>query len=848
MSSHQRTTHYTLIVLFSLIIAIIVPYTAARQTYQANTTYYVSREGNDQNTGISPQQAWQSITKVEQMVTTLQPGDQVLFERGDVFRGTLDLGKLRGTADQPIIFGAYGEGDAPIFTGLTRLSEWKSIGNNRWQTTCSECGDQVNMLLLDGQVQQIARWPNLDQADKGYYYIDNAKGTTSLTSDELPTNIDWTGGEVVIRSKPWVLDRPQITAQSGNTLTFDHVTYDLKEGLGYFLQNHQAAMDQDGEWVYNPTNKRITLYLTNGSPSDRMIQVPTLDHLWTMTGAHYLTLQDLTLYGARESNLEVTGCVNVTVKQVRVDRAGKVAARFNGCKNLNLGYNTFHNALDTGLVVSGCTDCRVHHNTVENIATFAGMGQSGNGTYNGVRFSGSNSVFEYNRINQIGYIGIGVGNHTTIRYNHITNLNLVKTDGAGIYTGKYANDIDIIDNIVLHGYGDTVATTLADPATHGIYVDDDSYDINIEGNTIAFMGTSGIYLHNTKDINVTDNTVYAGQEEAIRYKDDDIGEYRTQNSTVQNNLFVAPDRTTPVLTARTNKDEQSFFKNLGNIDENLYCNPFAEPTVVRIYPDMPHSDRLISLDAWRQIYSKDVNSKVCDIRYPTYTNIQPKAENQIGNGTFDGDIENWGGWPGTSLNTSWDNDTLDGGSLKVVHTGADNYVHVTTDIGSLEQGKLYRLRFKAMTNQPNREVEVVFQRAEQPWTNLIEKYVSLPLMDTPQTHELFLTPKVSEANARVVFKLAKASQQMWLDNIEIHEVTADSIDPTKVVRFEYNASAQAKTIQLDNYHYITPNGQSYPAGATITLQPYTSLILLQQEAGSSMTQMKRFLPLIQRGT
>ncbi len=68
------------------------------------TTYYVSTSGDDNNDGKSPETAWKTLQKAT--ATPLQPGDGVLFKRGDLFRGSLFT--------QPgVTYGAYGSGDKP---------------------------------------------------------------------------------------------------------------------------------------------------------------------------------------------------------------------------------------------------------------------------------------------------------------------------------------------------------------------------------------------------------------------------------------------------------------------------------------------------------------------------------------------------------------------------------------------------------------------------------------------------------------------------------------------------------------------------------------------------------------
>lgn len=72
--------------------------------------YLDSVTGNDENSGRSPEQAWQSLEKASGMEYT--SGDRLLLKKGCVFRGTLAL-HAAGSEDAPVVVGAYGEGDLP---------------------------------------------------------------------------------------------------------------------------------------------------------------------------------------------------------------------------------------------------------------------------------------------------------------------------------------------------------------------------------------------------------------------------------------------------------------------------------------------------------------------------------------------------------------------------------------------------------------------------------------------------------------------------------------------------------------------------------------------------------------
>ena len=114
----------------------------------AATTYYVSSStGNDANSGTSAGAAWQTLAKVNGQ--TLQPGDQVLLKRGDVWNESLAPGSS-GVAGNPIAFDAYGAGTAPNLTGYYAVPSngWVNLGNNAWKAPLPAGYTTINYCLF----------------------------------------------------------------------------------------------------------------------------------------------------------------------------------------------------------------------------------------------------------------------------------------------------------------------------------------------------------------------------------------------------------------------------------------------------------------------------------------------------------------------------------------------------------------------------------------------------------------------------------------------------------------------------------------------------------------------------
>ena len=96
------------------------------------TKYYISPNGNDENDGLSPETAWQTLAKTN--ATIIKAGDGVLFERGAVFRGRINT-------KEGVTYSAYGVGEKPRFYGSPKnyadpaLWEKDSKYENVWVLT-----------------------------------------------------------------------------------------------------------------------------------------------------------------------------------------------------------------------------------------------------------------------------------------------------------------------------------------------------------------------------------------------------------------------------------------------------------------------------------------------------------------------------------------------------------------------------------------------------------------------------------------------------------------------------------------------------------------------------------------
>lgn len=81
------------------------------------TNYYIKNAGSDSSNGLSDSSAWATIEKVNASMSIFNPGDSVLFKRGDSWINSTIVIGTAGTPEKNIIIGSYGSGEKPVIEG-----------------------------------------------------------------------------------------------------------------------------------------------------------------------------------------------------------------------------------------------------------------------------------------------------------------------------------------------------------------------------------------------------------------------------------------------------------------------------------------------------------------------------------------------------------------------------------------------------------------------------------------------------------------------------------------------------------------------------------------------------------
>ena len=139
-------------------------------------TYYVSQNGNDDNDGLSPENAFKSPDAIADLL--LDAGDAVLFERGSIFRMEETFWMKGGVS-----YGAYGKGNKPAFYGSLKdyadPSLWKKVNDKDiWYTEIKTEGIKRAACITFNDDTYVGVWQiDIDGLEKdGDYTHDTDKG------------------------------------------------------------------------------------------------------------------------------------------------------------------------------------------------------------------------------------------------------------------------------------------------------------------------------------------------------------------------------------------------------------------------------------------------------------------------------------------------------------------------------------------------------------------------------------------------------------------------------------------------------------------------------------------------
>lgn len=581
-----------------------------------SATYYVSSSGNDSNSGLSTSLPWKTLAKVNG--STFVPGDQILFERGDTFYGSLTIGQS-GTSSSRIVYGAYGTGANPIITGLTEVTSWTNLGSNIWESTNAVSTlSTLEMVVINGVNTGMGRTPNT-----GYYYFQSHSDNFHITSNNLTGTPNWTGAELALTYNFYTSGRCPITNQSGGTLTFTQPEpFSIyADGLKFTIQNDPRTLDVQNEWYYSPSTKKLKVYSTS-QPTN--VRVASIENLITVgNNMNYITFDGISFVGANSKIFNLGANHYNTIQSCNLSFAGRTAiyGTYTSSSHLTVDHTTITESNNGGIglasnpTTSYWNNCKFTNNTITNSGMIYGAtaklisSTDGGGVAYGMSVLGHNHTFENNVIINTGYVGIRFrGDNTLVKNNYIYRYCQNHHDGGGIYTWTglvnttYTNQ-QVTDNIVIN---ELVNTDTSDGKSgqydSGIYMDLRSNGISISGNTVVGAGL-GLFFLACHDIVATNNTVY-NNNIGVRFYSFD--KYTMTNISFSGNKILAKSATQAVMKI----DPIITYEPQITANNNYYARPISDNnTITTVNRTSGIVVSNITLEQWKTHSGEDANSQ-----------------------------------------------------------------------------------------------------------------------------------------------------------------------------------------------------------------------------------------------
>lgn len=848
--------------------------------------YYVATSGNDANSGTSTLLPWKTIGKVNAMMASFSAGDSILFKCGDTFTEQLTIAKS-GTTVANIVFGSYEVGAKPIINTAVTVSNWATTTTaNIWVANYTGALSHIRYVTANDAIQPIGRFPNLTASNDGFLYHDESWGDSVLRDAALQSSVmNWTGATVVTYSTPYSIDICPIAKHNKDTLFLASNTfYDMYAGYGYFIQNHFATLDVQGEWYLDTLAKKLYYYSTT-NPASLSIQASSTDHAVKINDRiNYITINGLSFKNSDSTAVSFKNSSNINISNCDFYNCLN-GVRGDGCNNIvvsNNRFNYMHNVsvwfsnLNTAITCTG--------NTITNNAIISGLGAGGgSGSNNAISVLATNAIITKNTIERCGYIGIRIeGYGGLIAENRISYFNAKQFDGAGIYsfgttsmvgsTRLYGTNI-IEKNVIKNGIGYRTGTSSGDGINRQPAIYMDFYSLNNTIRQNILHNTNGIILNDGSNSHkAINNTIYNSDSFNLAHPDIanihvDVG---SSSDTVSNNLLynvsnkpnlnpysvITLDRRTvggidsilPFVTRKNSVTKNVYFSSqnyrhlpitasfafgkynnlFSQLDSNYYWQPFALDSFVASIVDSGYTrTKETSFGAfnWKNRYEPNSVFKLSDAEYPfSYGSVITNIITS--NNAF---TTNLSGWSFDSENATnavtWvASGGLDAGCVQLDLTNANNN---STTLSSARLSRSigavsagYIYRLKFSTIANSNTGELNVYTTG---ANSTSKTYT-----TSTSRKEFVVPisfSNDVASNSIYFTIHTKGLKVYLDNIVLERIAITQTNPNDVVVFQVNDTSVTKQVNLGTKNYRDYLGNYYTG--TITLQPYSAVLLLQ---------------------
>jgi len=586
------------------------------------TDYFFSNSGEDSNNGLSPAYPMKSIAKLNSLMVNLKPGDAVLFERGSIFYGQINI-NASGNSNGAITFSSYGNGRNPVISGSVPVTGWSQYKENMFT---SDISGNVKNVFVNGEQMTLARYPNTGFLSIDKSLPDPKKGFFDKNLSQ-PAGY-WNGSIARIRTINWAYEYSDIIDFKNSSVVLKNPTlFPILSGWGYYLDNNLNELDTLNEWYFEKNDNdigKVYFYPPFGESINNLnIQASIYDYgFFSDTQVANIIIRDLDILNQSESGIFFPRKIS-DLKIENCTFKGQVKtglSNVNKSDNLKITNCRFNNINGKALSLNSVSNSTVSKNIFLNSGMIPGYGTTGDVyVLSAMYVFGDNNIISENYINGVGHDAInclGAGN--LVEKNVIKNCLQLLNDGGGIKCyGKYTNNSVWCNNFIYNVRGNIENTTEKEIKALGIYLDEFTNNMTILNNTVSGSKFSGIGIHDANNNLVINNILYNNNA--------GINLYMNKNS--MDNKFFGN-----VIKSNNNNQYSVDIKYLGGellpgiFDSNYYFNPGNQRSFGITYRNLFKD---YSFQDWKLFVKSEEQSKIYIGPEFTYSKLYANMSDEI---------------------------------------------------------------------------------------------------------------------------------------------------------------------------------------------------------------------------
>lgn len=477
-------------------------------------------------------------------------GNLTIRLRGGTYRldGPLVLGREDGGTEAHAVTWEAAPGERVVLSGGDAVTGWAKGPGEAWAAELPEVKSgrwHFRQLFVNGERRPRARGPN-----EGYYRV-QAAGPDDRTS------FTFRAGEIAAWNRPgdaevvflhdWSVSRVRVASvdESARSVRLadpigsaGHAFFRIsgfEKNPRYYVENALELLDRPGEWYLDRGEGRLHYRPLPGEDVSKLeVIAPRAEALLEVKGERGKPVRHLRFVGLTFAHVEwplpERGCAEVQASffESRGDRKGRAyptpAARFEHAEGCSVERCRFEHLGGVGLWLGrGCRGNKATRCEVRDVGANGVMiGETGReDVATGNELSNSliercgtvlhgavgvwvgltdGTVISRNDLVDLPYTGVSVGwiwnpspspcRANRVEGNHIRRVMQVLSDGGGIYTlGRQAGSA-LVGNLI-----HDVPLNAGRAESNGIFMDEGSTDIRVEGNVIYDIARAPIRFH-----------------------------------------------------------------------------------------------------------------------------------------------------------------------------------------------------------------------------------------------------------------------------------------------------------------------------------------------------------------